>query len=249
MPTYLRAAAAIAVVAVLATGMLALSGLPNSGNRTPPPSNVATPPPTASPSPTERPDSSGAPLDTSAWIPYSSSQYGLSISYPPGWTATPATRGWTFEGDSALDPLSPAMDSFASPRGTVRVSIWRLGDESIPGGVDEAIPPADSVVEWAVEFCRLTANTGCDEIPARAVPMCLEYRDCHPATLVAFENDVQAYFSGGASEDDVYVAVVWRPELHPTTAEFGSSRLLLEAFLSTIGGGGNAGVWPEGYLP
>jgi hypothetical protein len=75
----------------------------------------------------------------------------------------------------------------------------------------------------------------CADIQNRAVPLCNEKRDCHPGTLVPFEEDVQAFLTGGNYQKQMVVVAVWRPESHSSVAEYGGSRALLEAFLSTMG--------------
>ena len=64
--------------------------------------------------------------------------------------------------------------------------------------------------------------------------------DRHPGLLVPFENDVQAFFSGGIyAQDAMTVVAVWRAESSRHVARYGGSRRLLEAFLSTME------VWPS----
>jgi hypothetical protein len=244
MPGFARAWAPIAVLAaVVGAGAIYITGAGGPDRVRP----TDTPPPGPTIEVTPLPTIA---LDT--WVTYTSEQYGFTIAHPPTWTEEPAIRDWTFEDDAVLDPLSPAMDSFMHGSGQIRVSIWSIPGETLPGGPGEAIGSVESIYAWAEEFCRRTGNSPCDGVEERAIPMCLEYRDCHPATMVLFDDDVQAFFSGGGSADpfnDVYVIAVWRPDGHPSAAEFGSTRLLLQAFLSTVNGGGNSGVWPMGYLP
>ncbi len=172
--------------------------------------------------PTPSPDA----LDTSWWNPYDSAEYGFTIAHPADWTETPANRAWTFAAD-AEDPLSPATDVFSTPvDGGVRVSAWTLKTD--PGTTIESW---DALEAWVQGYCEKTNNTPCTGIADRAVPMCLERRDCHPAVIVPFENDVQAFFIGGGR--DMTVVAVWRPEADPSVARFGGARQLLEAFLST----------------
>jgi hypothetical protein len=249
MITSMRLGAVVAILAIAVAGLVALSSGGTAGpSATPSGGTSQTPAPTGhEPDPTV--DGALLPPDTTDWVSYTSAQYGIGIAYPPGWAVEPATRAWTFAADAALDPRSPAMDSFMNEEGTVRVSLWAIADESLPGGPKEVIESVAGIEAWAERFCEVTGNVGCDGVPERALPMCLEYRDCHPAAMVRYESDVQAYFTGGGEADPVFVVVVWRQDLHPTTARYGASRLLLQALLSTINGGGNAAVWPSGYLP
>lgn len=172
--------------------------------------------------PTPGPD----PLDTSWWNPYDSAEYGFTIAHPADWTETPASRAWTLTAD-AQDALSPAADTFSTPvDGGVRVSAWTLKTD--PGTTIESWQALEA---WVQGYCEKTNNTPCTGIAERAVPMCLERRDCHPAVLVPFENDVRAFFIGGGR--DMTVVAVWRPESDPSVTRFGGARQLLEAFLST----------------
>ena len=87
---------------------------------------------------------------------------------------------------------------------------------------------------------RTSGNSPCTGIADRAVELCLEKWDCHPGLLVPFENDVQAFFSGGIyAQDAMTVVAVWRAESSRHVARYGGSRRLLEAFLSTME------VWPS----
>ena len=123
--------------------------------------------------------------------------------------------------------LSPATDTFSTPvDGGVRVSAWTLKTNP-----ETAIESWEALGAWVQGYCEKTSNTPCTGIAERAVPMCLERRDCHPAVIVPFQDDVQAFFIGGGR--DMTVVAVWRPESDRSVARFGGSRQLLEAFLST----------------
>ncbi|MEO8273794.1 MAG: hypothetical protein ABI620_06985 [Chloroflexota bacterium] len=246
MPTYVRPAAGIAVAAILAVGLISyVNRSPGVGaqatstaSMVPSPSLSSTPARgTTVPAPTH------APIDTTGWTTYTSEQYGFTLAHPADWTAHPATRPWTFSRDGEIDPTSNAMDSFVSPDNEVAVSFWTLDAATLSAGTLATIDPAADIEAWAEEYCRLTSGAACDTIRGRATPMCLEYRDCHPALVVPFGNEMQAYFTNGAGSESVVIAVIWRGELDPKAAPFGGSRLLLEQFLSTID------VWPVGYLP
>jgi hypothetical protein len=178
-------------------------------------------------------------MDTSAWTTYTSGQYGFSIGHPAGWTQTPATRDWTFEADAVFDPFSPGTDHFFTPvGGGVGVSAWSVAVE--PGTTIETWADLEP---WIEEYCGQTNNTPCTGIHDRVVPLCLERRDCHPGLLVPFRDDVQAFFTNGAPGEKMIVVAVWRPESDPSVDQFGGSRRLLEAFLSTMC------VWPEDARP
>lgn len=245
MNTALKFALAAAAVIAVVLGGTSLLGPHATG-----PGGVVTSP-SASPSGTPSPSpatslspspsrAAEAPIDTSAWTTYTSERYGFSIGHPADWTEVPATRAWTFEAD-ADDPLAPGADSFFTPvGGGVRVSTWSVAWD--PG---TTLDPAQTVEAWldgeawVEEYCQKAGNAPCAGIHDRAVPLCLERRDCHPGLLVPFNDDVQAFFSGGIYDADkmIVVAIRWG-ESQPAVAPYGGSQRLLEAFLSTMS------VWP-----
>jgi hypothetical protein len=234
MTTPLRLAASIATIAVVGVAALNLFGPVGGIGSGPPASPSATTSPTAIPTPAASPVATADPLVTSAWTPYTSSQYGFSLAYPNGWTAVPATRAWAFETDAGDLVLTPAADSFDPPARNIRVSTWAVPLE--PGTTIES---TEDIAAWIAAYCEQTGSHPCTDILSRATPFCLEKRDCHPALLVPFNNDVQAFFSGGIYDADAMnVVSVWRPESFRAAEQFGGTRGLLEAFLSTMD------VWP-----
>jgi hypothetical protein len=229
MTTPLRLGVSIAMVAIVGVVALNMFG-PVAGIGVGP---AATPSPTASAAPSPTPADSADPLDPSAWTPYTSSRYGFTLAYPPDWTAIPATRAWTFEADASDPVLTPAADSFMAPTGDVRASAWAI---PLAGATIES---EDDFMAWVASYCERTGSRPCTGIPERAVPFCLERRDCHYALVVPFADDVQAFFSGGIYDAEAMTVVsVWRADDDPPVASYGGSLALLEAFLSTMD------VWP-----
>jgi hypothetical protein len=231
------AIATLAVLVFAAIGVLALPR-PSVNIAATPAASAASPNGSPGPSSTTAPTASTAArlLDTSTWTSYRSTQYGFTMAYPPGWVSYPASMPWKPDG-KVTDPLSPGMDSFMSPDSSVRVSAWVVPDASAtqtdgPGHLEQ----------WVASYCAQTINKPCTGIHERATPLCNERRDCHPAMLVPFENDVEAFAAGGTFPG-VLVMAVWRADAEPTVAPFGGATRLLEAFLST------AGVFPRPTLP
>lgn len=224
-----RTAAVVTVAAAVAVVVAATSVVSGRDESAPlPPAGPVSP--SIAESPSTSPDPA---LETESWDAYTSTRYDFTIGHPPDWTEEPATRDWTWKSDIA-DHLSPAHEAFFSRNDHVRVSAWNapLEDSS---HVD-SIP---YLVSWVESYCRESGNSPCTGIAARAVELCLEKWDCHPGLLVPFENDVQAFFSGGIyASDAMTVVAVWRGESSRHTARYGGSRRLLEAFLSTME------VWP-----
>jgi hypothetical protein len=219
-------AAAVAAVAVAVTGAMV------TGRDTSPPPSPAGP---VSPSISEQPSTSLQPaLPTGSWETYRSTRYDFRVGRPPTWTEEPATRDWSWESD-VEDHLSPAHEAFLSRDGHVRLSVWNAPLD--PSTREESLA---YLVSWVEDYCQESGNSPCTGIAGRAVELCLERRDCHPGLLVPFENDVQAFFSGGIyAQDAMTVVAVWRGESSPFVARYGGSRRLLEAFLSTMD------VWPS----
>lgn len=216
-----------AAVAVVVAGTTVVTGRDES-SPLPPAGPVS---PSTSGSPSTSPDPL---LETGSWDAYTSTRYDFTIGHPPDWTEEPANRDWTRESDVA-DHLSPAHEAFFSRNGHVRVSAWNA-----PLDASTREDSTAYLVSWVEDYCKESGNSPCTGIAARAVELCLEKADCHPGLLVPFENDVQAFFSGGIyAQDAMTVVAVWRGESSRHTARYGGSRRLLEAFLSTMD------VWPS----
>ncbi len=127
--------------------------------------------------------------------------------------------------------LNPAQENFHSADGRVRVSAW-----SVPFDPGTTIETWADVEAWAADYCQKADTGPCAGIHDRVVPLCLEIRDCHPALLVQFDNDVQAFFQDGFTNSDrMIVVAVWWGDSEPAVAPYGGSTQLLEAFLSTMG--------------
>jgi hypothetical protein len=225
-----------AFAAVVAAVVAGASGI--GGDRTAGIEPIA--PPSASPSASTASER----IDTDSWTRYTSDRYGIELGHPPDWTTVPATRSWRAGADMA-DALSPAHEAFRSPAGDVRVSVWSMPLDS--ARTTECVDTSDrGCVEsieylqaWVEAYCRESKNTPCTGIADRAVELCLEKRDCHPGLLVRFQDDVQAFFSGGIYDADAMTVVaVWRGEQDPSVARYGGAQRLLEAYLSTMQ------VWP-----
>ncbi len=238
MPAPLRLAAGIAIVAVLGFAGLTLLNPGTTGTGGVPPA-TPTPASTPTPSPTPSPTagSTDGPIDTATWTTYTSSQYGFTIGLPDDWSVNSADRPWDLDTDAA-DWLSPAMDDFTAPTGDVRVSAW-----AVPAAFGSTVAGLAEVEAWVEDYCQKANEAPCTGIPDRAVPLCLERRDCHPGLLVPFDEDVLAFFTNGSPGSDLVVVAVWRPESDPSVLQYGGSRRLLEGFLSTMC------VWPEDARP
>ena len=232
MTNFTRAAAVVAIVAVVGVGVLALNvRAPGSGaTGSPTPTNTAPPSATVTPTATVAPSPSLAIGAT-----YTSSVYGFSIGYPQGWRVdATAKRRWGAAIDALADFSSPAVDTFSNAAGTVAFSAWQ-----VPHEADIDLESRQDLLAFAETFCGATEDAPCTGIPERAIQMCRERRDCHPALIVPFEDDVLAFF-GGTEDDSVNVVAVWWGDSAPEVAEYGGSIALLKSILASMN------VWTPG---
>lgn len=194
----------------------------------------------ALPSDAELP-TTNAPPPTSSWPTVTSARYSFTVGHPPDWTAVPSRSYWNWETD-IQDPLSAAHVAFISPDNAIRVSAWNAvftNTSLAPWTGRLRDPRFDELVAWVEDYCQRSGNSPCDGIADRAVELCLERRDCHPGLLVRFDDDVQAFFTGGIySSGAMTIVAVWQSESAPSVAPYGGAQQLLESFLSTME------VWP-----
>lgn len=231
--------AGFAVLALAVAGMNVLRPTtegPGMGGTSPSPMS-ASPSLQSSASPSASSSAEGR-LDTADWVGYTSQRYDFTLRHPAEWTVQPATRDWALDVD-ARDWRSNGQESFVAPNDDIRVGAWSVATD---GGTTLKAGEID-VEAWVEAYCEASANTPCTGIAERAVPLCLEWRDCHPGLLLAFKDDVQAFFTNGSPGTPMVVVAVWWGESAPAVAPYGGSRRLLEAFLSTMC------VWPEDARP
>lgn len=216
MPTFMRLATAIAIVAVLGAGTLLYlnkgTGVGDKATSTPLTTSSATADPAATP----------GPIDTTSWIPYVSDRYGFSVHHPADWEAIPGDRDY-FPGTDAKVWASSAPDAFFHPGATeglgVRVSVWST-----------EVAPGTTIEGWVDAFCRAAyENAPCVQgYMSRAVAV--ETKDHHPGLLLR-PYDVMAFFLEG---ETLLVIAVWREETDPAVQPYGGARRLLEGFISTL---------------
>jgi hypothetical protein len=89
------------------------------------------------------------------------------------------------------------------------------------------------VIAWAEQYCEMEGLSPCEGLADRAVPLCIERRDCHPAVLVPFEEGAVAFVAGGVFPQPQVIGV-WHPEGDPRLAPYGGARKLLEAYLASV---------------
>lgn len=215
MTTYTRLAAAIAIVAVLGVGALAYLGRsPGFGSATQPPPNP-TASPTPSPAPTAVPSPTLGPLDTSDWVPFTSTRYGFTIKHPVDWTEQKADHDWTFEKD-IKSWTSTAPESFFIPTGGgVKVSAWSV-----------SVTPGTTPESWLQSFCDATNPDPCADLQTVAV----ESGDGRPGVFTQATDGVAAFLV----DQTMYVVAIWRTEDDPSVLAYGGARRLLEGYISTL---------------
>jgi hypothetical protein len=202
---------AAAVVALLVIGCQSNGSASPSGE----------PSPSAAPSTTEPSSSAEAspsldPNDTSAWLPFDSARYGLSLAYPPDWTANHADGEWTFPEDTAWPDGVGRTDwfEFDAPEGTVAASAWSV-----------ALEPGTSADQWWLDYCTVEV-TPCDGTESK-VDASL---DGHAGWLVD-ASDPAAYLG---VDDRIYLLTVWQPDYFATMERYGGGLAFIETWLTTM---------------
>jgi hypothetical protein len=249
MTNTLRAAAGIAIVAIVGVGIIALSPrAPGAGAGTSPvPSPTAAPTAaqTASPAPTTAPatafPAASAP-GIAYWTSYTSAVYGLTFGIPDGWSLDQAaTRKWQ-DGDPS-GPVGGDADLFVNPA-------TRDGDEIAfevsqrPAGSGADITSREGLAAWAAaNFCD-EAIDACETVPNLALPMCAGKAACLPAILVPLSDGTTAFIAD-AETDQVTIVSILRPDAFPAASRYGGAVQLLKSILTTMD------VWmPEpGQIP
>jgi hypothetical protein len=186
-----------------------------------PPGVEGSPPPTAR-------------LGIASWTGYTSDVYGYTAAYPTDWTVRHfATRPFDATSDR-LGPTSPALDTFTSPDGTVRVSHWRAPHDPLD---DPGLP--SNMLTWIEDFCVEVGDAQCTGIRDRAIPGCSASDDCSALFIVPFRDHVMAFFVS-TPDDTINIVTVWHAEDDPAVGAYGGAVSLLNQFLgerNELGGG------------
>jgi len=208
-----RLAAAAAIV--LAVGGLSIFALSNRNGGGP--GAQPSPSPSLAPSVSPPASSTPGPLDTATWKQYVSNRYGFSISYPADWVLTPARHDWTLAVD-AKDVLGGGADHFELqvPNQGVGVNAWSV-----------AVEAGQTAASWLDSYCQLNTKP-CTGIDQRSIPAQM---DGHAGVIVAFTDDVQAFF---LVDGRMYVVACWRPNDDPSVAKYSGAIKLVQAYVSTM---------------
>ena len=156
------------------------------------------------------------PNDTSTWLPFDSELYGLSLAYPPDWTAHHGDGQWAFPQDTAWPDGVGRTDwfEFDAPEGTVAASAWSV-----------ALEPGTTADQWWLDYCTVEV-TPCDGTESTAAANL----DGHAGWLVD-ASDPAAYFGVG---DRIYLLTVWQPDDFVTMERYGGGLAFTETWLSTM---------------
>lgn len=154
-----------------------------------------------------------------------------------GCTPSPVLNG---DPTPPIPPTAPLLPS-ATPTAPESQSASEMADGfALVTVADDdyglAPPPGSRLrlITWAEQYCEKEGLSPCAGIQERAVDLCIEKWDCHPAVLVPFMEGTAAFLTGGIFPEPQIVAV-WRPEAHRDVERFGGARRLLEAYLLTVG--------------
>ena len=144
--------------------------------------------------------------------------------------------GCTTSPPSAEEPKSPSPAANSVPLPLPSTTEWT---KFISIGPDEYGLAGDGWSEdqvqvWAEQYCEREHLTPCEGVAERAVHLCIEKWDCHPALLVPFEEGAVAFIAGGIFPEPQVVAV-WHAESDADLAQYGGAQTLLEAYLLTVG--------------
>ena len=225
MPTYVRLAAGIAIVAVVGVGALMYIGNSPGVGGAPTPSPTPTPVASAAPSapPSLAPGISG-------WKPYTSAVYGYTMSYPQGWyVADRASHKWE-PGEPGTEEAAPFWDIFANDDGDGTVML--VAQVPAPAGAD--LESWDGLHAVHRELCDEPTIPGC---PADYTPtsLCSGQQDCAPAILALNGDDPMPVALIGDPEKGI-VTVIWigRVDSFPTAAKYGGTVQLLKSVLTQM---------------
>lgn len=227
MPTYVRLAAGIAIVAVVGVGALMYIGNSPGVGGAPTPSPTPTPVASAAPSapPSLAPGISG-------WKPYTSAAYGFTMSYPSDWSvAAQASDKWQ-PGQPGSDDSAPFADVFVNDEAIDGDSIAMVAFE-VPA------PTGADLGSWEGLHAVHRGLCGEPTIPAcpadyTPTPMCAG-ADCAPAIIAPNGEDPMPVALLGDPEKGI-VTVIWmgRVDSFPAARRYGGTVQLLKSILTQL---------------
>jgi len=168
MLIYPRLTAAVLVTVLAVGGAMYMLGQRNPVGAPAPTASPAAPNPTPSPAAGA---TAAPPMDTSAWIPFTSAFYGFTVSHPSGWIEQPGSGHWDL-----TKPDDAAIDILWSPSGwpeftgfETRLSKGKTADAFIEAFTADAVvhacyPPKNLWIQTTVDGHPATiAYAGCNE--------------------------------------------------------------------------------------
>ena len=214
---------AIGVVAVVAVlfigGRLMPTTTPGIIGAAPTPTATPAPTPSPTPSPTPRPSRSASPVATPPPLTqtFTSAVHGISMSYPEGWIARPATQPWT---DLPGTPpyLHPGFDVLDGSGGSGELFLWITTQpigKSTPG-------------DWVAGMIAEWECTASDAITVDGATGRIGAEGCHEQAAIAtagrgYEIGLYTPNSGEGRADPTYSRawfeeVLASVQLHPEDA-------------------------------
>jgi hypothetical protein len=186
MDRQMQVALAAVVVVVVVIGAQAVSRVPSGGSDlgAPPPAvPSATPPPVPA---SAAPSSSPSPSPTTLTIPpmqqtFFSERHGYTVSYPAGWSSSPAAQAWWppdwKAGGSEIEPFdileggdeSPFLRAASAPLPTGLPSVDDWIDEFLTFGDPACVPPRGQQEAITIDGAPGRLRDSCGEVEATVV--------------------------------------------------------------------------------
>jgi hypothetical protein len=212
MPSYLRYAAAAAIVLIVGVGLLAFNlRSPSAGTG-------------GSPAPSVLPGITG-------WTTYTTTIYGKTFGYPEDWhLVAAATRAWQPGDSTSIDSTWDFAYVFASPDGNDQIGLW-VWEMAAGSGAD--ITSHRGLTTWAQANVCDAAVDACATVPDVAVPMCIGWDSCRPAVIVPLSDSTTAFLAD-TENGIVTIFSLGRPDGFPGAARYGGSVQLLKSILTTM---------------
>ena len=228
MTNFMRAAAGVAIVAMVGVGVLAFNA------RSPLPGSTNAPTAASAAAPTLPPGIPG-------WTAYTSAVYGFTMAYPSDWSVRePATQRWP--DGRGLPDAHPYADTFADPTADIGLWVW-----SMPATTGTAVRSVAGMQAAFSALCESTGAESCEPVfPPKVLcigPFGLFEPSspglvCRPAlfTLIGdTDTEIPHAFVGDPETDVVTVFVMGREDSFPAAAKYGGTEALLMAIVSQLG--------------
>jgi hypothetical protein len=240
LPSYLRLAASLAIVAVLGIGGLVYLNSPGLGAPRPTTTTTATTTPTSAPTPERTEVAPGI----TAWTTFNSAIYSATYGYTSDWSVrATATRNW--QDDAFPADEVPYADTIVGPgEGDAQIGliVWQMHIDIFSGKGEDLTALAD-------KFCTLVVRSSCDTFTEGAGR--LDFKNGNSkgcAILVPTREQQFAFLSGNGCQITeatswITVVVVTGEDDRASAVRYGGSVELLKSIITTMN------VWRPGQQP